>query len=287
MGSILKGLYISTKYKGAHPVQWIRAASISEFTSWLKILPPKKKILLTLDPSVDGALDLMNKIYPDPRVVFGLGHANLNLDPLDHKLGKETDHEIYKKAKAKGLRVVIHFNNAKGPRKTRTWGDFLFPILSDHSTYTMIIPDGYHLDEPIVTSIVPAFYDGIILSTDCLSAAGASPGKKSFGSQEYEIKAGDKVAWLNRDEGTFIGSLCTPDQGLSNILQWCGDKLTLPQIWQMASLNPAKMLGLDNIIGSSRPGLAANFVIFDWHGPGRPIKIGKTIINGEIYYDHQ
>lgn len=57
--------------------------------------------------------------------------------------------------------------------------------------------------------------------------------------------------------------------------------------WKMVTLNPAKLLHLDNRLGSIRPGKDADLVLWNAHPLSIYARPEKTIIEGAVYFDLQ
>ena len=61
--------------------------------------------------------------------------------------------------------------------------------------------------------------------------------------------------------GSLAGSVLTLDQALYNLKQFFD--LSLPELARMASLLPAKLLKIDDKLGSLEKGKIADIVVFD------------------------
>ncbi|PKK86646.1 MAG: hypothetical protein CVV63_04245 [Tenericutes bacterium HGW-Tenericutes-8] len=92
---------------------------------------------------------------------------------------------------------------------------------------------------------------------------------------------GQKVFITSKDarleDQTLAGSILKMNEGYRNIIEDLG--LPLYEASKMASLNPAKSLGLDYLLGSIKVGKSANLVILDDR-----LKVIQTIINGKIVF---
>jgi N-acetylglucosamine-6-phosphate deacetylase len=81
---------------------------------------------------------------------------------------------------------------------------------------------------------------------------------------------------LNYDyEGHLAGSHLTLDNACRNLMQHTGYGLC--HAIRMASLNPAKLLGMDDEIGSLEPGKKANLILID-----DTVRVKTVILEGEI-----
>lgn len=116
--------------------------------------------------------------------------------------------------------------------------------------------DEYTLYDPDMLKMVVRTkgVERIILITDSMPADG-----------DYKKTEADGAAWgpdLNYDyEGHLAGSHLTLDCACRNIMQHTGCGLC--RAIRMASLNPARLLGLEHEIGSIAPGKKANLLLID------------------------
>ncbi len=105
---------------------------------------------------------------------------------------------------------------------------------------------GIHVDPDMLKMVVRTKgVEKIILITDSMPADG-----------DYKNNEADGIAWgpdLNYDyEGHLAGSHLTLDSACRNLMAHTGYGLC--HAIRMASLNPAKLLGLDRELGSIAPG---------------------------------
>jgi len=77
------------------------------------------------------------------------------------------------------------------------------------------------------------------------------------------------------EKGTLGGSALTMIDAVKNAVEYVG--IALDEALRMATLYPAKAIGVDKTLGSVSEGKIANLVIFD-----RNFTITKTVVNGEI-----
>lgn len=53
----------------------------------------------------------------------------------------------------------------------------------------------------------------------------------------------------------------------------------------LITINPAKQLEIDHLVGSIEPGKQADLVLYDKHPLSNYAKVQKVLIDGEIYFD--
>jgi N-acetylglucosamine-6-phosphate deacetylase len=132
--------------------------------------------------------------------------------------------------------------------------------------------------------------DKVCLVTDSMMASGLGPGKFSLGGLDVIVEASIPKVFevptqehnyvaklLSRD--SFASSVSTMDQLVRNMVVLVG--LNVQDAVKMATVNPARMQGLDTEIGILAKGMKADIVVFDSR-----IGIKLTIINGEVVYQN-
>jgi N-acetylglucosamine-6-phosphate deacetylase len=70
-----------------------------------------------------------------------------------------------------------------------------------------------------------------------------------------------KDGQLRNEEGSLAGSVLTMDQGVRNLVEHVG--VSLEEALRMASLYPAKAVGIDNRYGRIQSGHIADLVVLD------------------------
>jgi N-acetylglucosamine-6-phosphate deacetylase len=143
-------------------------------------------------------------------------------------------------------------------------------VLTDDRLTADIIADGVHTDP----SVVKLFLDAkgperAILITDAISATGMSDGKYKLGQFEVEVK-GDRCEY----QGKLAGSVLTLDRAVRNVMNFAQWKLQ--QAIRLASLNPARMLGIADRKGTIAAGSDADLVVLTPTG-----EMVQTFVGGE------
>ena len=117
------------------------------------------------------------------------------------------------------------------------------------------IADGHHLPPYLLKSLVRAKeVERSILTTDCMSAAGAAPGRYRLADLELEVGA-DRVV-RQPGQRNFAGSALTLDRAVANTAQWCG--VSLADAIDMASLHPARLFAPN---ASFSPTASGDFIL--------------------------
>jgi N-acetylglucosamine-6-phosphate deacetylase len=172
-----------------------------------------------------------------------------------------------------GINHATHtFNQMEGihHRKPGTAGAVL--LLDD--IYAEFIADGVHLHPATVKMIVRLKGpDKALLITDAIRGAGMPDGDYELGGQKIVVREGA----VRLADGTLAGSTLTMDQGVRNIRDFTGRPLN--ECIQMATLNPARSIGVADRKGSLEPGKDADVVILT-----PDLKVATTMVGGKVVH---
>lgn len=150
-------------------------------------------------------------------------------------------------------------------------------ILADPNVTVDFILDGEHVDPVAIKMALECKgAGGVCLVTDASPGAGAVPGIHDFVGGKVRIKYPGGPA-RDTEKGCLAGSGLTMDLALANAIKFLG--LDIPLAVRMASANPAKVLGLDNVKGQVKEGFDADLIIFN-----DKFEIKKTFVAGDCVY---
>ena len=112
--------------------------------------------------------------------------------------------------------------------------------------------------------------DGAVLITDGISATGMPDGTYRLGPFEVQVRD-------NRCEshGKLAGSVLTLDRAVRNMMSFA--KRSFQDSIRMATLNPARVLGMEHRKGMLKPGADADIVVFSPTG-----EVLRTIVGGAL-----
>ena len=165
------------------------------------------------------------------------------------------------------------FNQMEGihHRKPGTVGAAL--MLDD--VYAQFIADGIHLHPAIVSMIVRLKGpEHAVLVTDAIRGAGMPNGGYELGGQLIVVKDGA----VRLADGTLAGSTLAMDLGVRNIASFTGRPLR--ECIRMATLTPARSIGVSNRKGSLEPGKDADIVLLT-----SGLKVAATMVMGKLAYE--
>jgi len=167
-----------------------------------------------------------------------------------------------------GISFATHLFNAMPYMSGREPG-LTGAILDANEIYCGIIADGLHVDYINIRNAKRLKGDKLCLVTDATAPAGANI--------EQFIFAGKTIYYRNGlcvdENGTLSGSSLTMIEGVRNLVNHAN--IALDEVLRMATLYPARAIGVDKQLGSIAAGKVANLTAFT-----HDFKIIKTIVNG-------
>ncbi len=262
-GFHLEGPYISPVkgYRGAHFKKYIRLPDWNEFSEFQKAAD-NGITLITVAPEVEGAILFIEKCI-DMGVVVSLGHHNGTPEIIDQAVDA-------------GASLSTHLGNGCANLINRH-NNPLWPQLANDKLSISIITDGSHLTRDEVRTFYKVKGNlQTILVSDVVSLAGLPPG--------IYVDDGDTLL-LTKDvvkfpaEDVLYGAAQPISRGVGNIMRFT--ECSLKDAIQMASTNPAKLMGL-NDLGEIAPGKRADIILFTLEGGDMVIQ--KTLVAGEVVY---
>lgn len=239
LGIHLEGPFISHAKRGVHPPA--------------SLLPPSPQILRQLHEAAGGTISMLT-IAPELNgavqtiaegvrlnIRISLGHSNATF--AEANAGIEA-----------GARHATHTFNAMRPLDHREPG-ILGAVVSDDRVTADLIADGLHVAPSVIKLFLRAKgADRAVLITDAISATGMPDGKYKLGGFEVEVK--DDRCDL---EGKLAGSVLTLDRAVRNAMRFV--PLTLNEAVRLATLNPARVLGIHETRGELAIGRVADVVV--------------------------
>ena len=156
-----------------------------------------------------------------------------------------------------GVRGATHLYNAMSPMEGRAPG-LVGAVLATPGVFSGIIVDGIHVDPGAVRAAWRACGAvGLMLVTDAVHPVGTERTEFELGGQRVRLDGGRCV----NEEGNLAGSALDMASAVRNSVRDCG--IPLEDALRMASETPARFLGLQETIGSLRPGARADLVALD------------------------
>jgi N-acetylglucosamine-6-phosphate deacetylase len=257
LGVHLEGPFISKEYKGAHAEEHIIPPSKDAL---IKIINRYSRMvrLVTLAPELPNADEVIDYVT-DLGAAVALGHSSATYTEA-------------MRAIEKGIKLFTHLPNAMRGLHHREPGAVGAALDSD--VYVSLICDGVHL-HPAFVRLVSKIkgYDRICLITDAISATGLADGVYRLGKLTIFVTNG--VARLFN--GVLAGSTLTMERAVQNFMKFTN--CSLPEAVRCATLNPARILGIDLKTGSIEVGKKADLVVFDENFNIKHVFFSGTLID--------
>ncbi len=262
LGAHLEGPFLSPARRGTHPLEHLKEPDVQALDGLLAGLEGVVK-LITLAPELPHGLRLIEAARGRGLVV-SLGHS-------------DATHAQAIDAFRRGAALVTHLFNAMRPFHHREPGLTGAALLEPVSVG--LIVDGVHV-HPKAVELVWRLKgpERLILITDAMSATGMGDGLYPLGEVEVRVEGG--VA--RNAEGALAGSLLTLDRALSNLMRFAG--ASLPEAVRTVTLNPARLLGLDDR-GAVRAGRRADLVLFEVDGATHDLRVRYTLQGGRVIHE--
>jgi len=242
LGIHFEGPFLSVEKRGVHPAAHILKPTTETLDRLLEAAAGTARVL-TLAPELDDGLAVLEHARRHGMRV-GIGHSNATYD-------------VAERAIAAGATHSIHTYNAMRAFSHRDPG-ILGAVLTDDRVSAELISDGVHVDPVAICLLVRAKgLERVILITDALSCAGMPDGHYPLGEMTVEVHGGA----CRSTAGTLAGSVLTLDRALQNFSRFTG--LDYARCLPCATLNPARLLGLEKQKGVIAAGADADLVVLD------------------------
>ncbi|EOC0433885.1 N-acetylglucosamine-6-phosphate deacetylase [Cronobacter dublinensis] len=251
LGLHLEGPWLNIVKKGTHNPDYVREPDAELVDYLCENADVITKI--TLAPE-RVAPEIIAKLTA-AGIVVSAGHSNATL--------KEA-----KKGCRAGIRFATHLFNAM-PYITGREPGLTGAIFDEPDVFCGIIADGLHVDFANVRLAKKVKGDKLCLVTDATAPAGANIDEFIFAGKTIYYRNGLCVD----ENGTLSGSALTMIEGVRNLVEHVN--IALDEALRMATLYPARAMGVAHRLGSIEAGKVANLTAFT-----RDYKIIKTIVNG-------
>ncbi|NUS01080.1 MAG: N-acetylglucosamine-6-phosphate deacetylase [Nonomuraea sp.] len=255
-GIHFEGPYIARARCGAHDPGLLREPSPQELSGLVKAARGHAR-MVTVAAELPGGLDTIRMAVAEG-LIAALGHS-------------DADYDQTIAAVEAGASVATHLYNAMPPLGHRAPGP-IAALLEDERVTVELINDGVHVHPAMLRLAYEVAGPGrTVLITDAMSATGLGDGDYVLGPMRVRVTGG--VARLV-EGGSIAGSTLTMDVAFRRGVREVG--MSLPDAVQVASLTPARVLGLAGEIGSIAVGKAADLVVLSGE-----LEVDGVMKNGE------
>ncbi|MFD1173685.1 N-acetylglucosamine-6-phosphate deacetylase [Oceanobacillus picturae] len=258
IGVHLEGPFIEKSKAGAQPHAYIMEPSIEQFEEWQKLSGDKIKTI-TMAPEHDPNGDFIRHVSGQG-VIVSAGHTASGFSDM-------------KRAVEHGVKQVTHLCNAMTGLHHRDVGTVGAAFML-HELRAELIADGIHISKEMLQLVYKTMgSERLLLITDSMRAKCLQQGRYELGGQPVVVTEDRAVL----EDGTLAGSILKMRDGAKQMLDL--DGVTLQEVIEMASVNPAKQLGLYDRKGSITVGKDADLLLVD-----RQLHIASAICRGEVAF---
>ncbi|MGF1698520.1 N-acetylglucosamine-6-phosphate deacetylase [Vibrio lamellibrachiae] len=254
LGLHLEGPFISVERKGAHQEKYIReldmktAQYLSDHQQYIKVLTVAPE---NVDQTV---LDLLT----ESSITVSMGHTNASYEQISEKTG---------------IGMATHLYNAMSPLTNREPGAVGYVF--NQKPYAGIIADGIHVDYTSLKIARELLGEKLFLVTDAVAPAGTDLTQFDMAGLQAYVTEGK----CHYKDGTIAGAAITMSQSIRNLVKHAD--VPISEALNMASLYPAKSIGVDDQYGKLEKGYKANLVFLD-----DELNVKTTIQMGKQVYQN-
>ena len=257
IGVHLEGPFINEAYKGAQDPNYI----IAPYYDFIKDYKDLIKVI-TYAPEKDTNLEFTKYISKNTDIVLSMGHTNATYNQARNAIEN-------------GAKHVTHLFNAMTPLNHRDPG-VVGSALINSDVKCELIADTIHVDKDLYEMLIKTKgVENLILVTDSMEAGNMPDGIYNIGGHPVKLENGAPRLVSN---GALAGSVLNLNTAVKNVLN--NTTLNINQAIQLASLTPAKSIGVSDRKGSLEVGKDADIVIFD-----KELNCKATFVEGNSVYN--
>lgn len=256
LGAHVEGPYIDADRVGAQSPDSVRRAMLDEYE---RLAATGVVRLITVAPEHAENRALIPRMVAEG-VAVAVGHSAATYD------------EIATAANL-GLSQATHLFNAMAGLHHRQPGTVGAALALD-SIRCQLIADNIHIHPAVLKLAIRAKgTDGILLITDAMGGTGMPDGNYQLGKQRVTVSNGE----ARLANGALAGSTLTLDRAVRNAM--AAADLCLGEALAMATLTPARAMGIDDRKGSIAPHKDADIILLDEAGV-----VWLTMVRGRVVY---
>lgn len=256
VGINLEGPFLSEAKKGAQNGAWLQKPNLPLLMDLLEASEGLVK-LVSVAPELEGAMEFIRQA--GRHVTVSVAHTT-------------ADYNTALAAFQAGAREVTHLYNAMPPFAHRDPG-VVGAAADSPDVRCELICDGVHIHPAVVRATFRMMgRERMILISDTMRAAGMPDGDYTLGGQAVQVHG--KRATLS--DGTIAGSATDLMDCLRTAVSF---GIPLADAVTAAAVNPAKVLGIYDRVGSLEEGKDANAAVLDQN-----LNLKAVLFRGEVVF---
>ena len=240
VGLHLEGPHLALSRKGAHKEGFIRPMQEFDCLELESLANKVPNLMLTIAPEAVSSEQITR--LSNAGAIISLGHTDCTFNQAAEAIDA-------------GATCATHLFNAMSPFGTREPG-LVGAVLDSGKLFSGIIADGFHVNKISINLALRAKKGpgAVFLVSDAMS---------TVGSDQKNLFLNDRL--ITRSQGKLIledGTLAGADISLSDAVRYMVNEVGISQddAIRMASLIPAKVLGVESEIGCLMPDARADFL---------------------------
>lgn len=252
-GIHLEGNFLNPAKKGAHAPSLIVSPDASVLERFLEEIHIPCHISAAYELDTDGSFTACALQHG---ATLGLAHTAATAEQT-------------RLALARGVTSFTHLYNAMPPLHHREGGPVAVAFLG--GGYGELIADGMHVCPEMITLAYKCLgADKTVLITDSMEGTGCPDGEYHIAGMPVNLKNGRAVT----PDGALAGSTLNLWDGVKNLMKFAS--VPLEDAIACATVNPARMVGIDASIGSIAVGRRADLLLVD-----DSLEIDTVVLCGE------
>lgn len=260
VGVNLEGPFLSMAKKGAQNGAWLQLPNVPLLE---KLMDASRGLvkLVSVAPELEGALEFIRQVKD--RVTVSVAHTAAGYDTA-------------LAAFQAGAKQCTHLYNAMPPFGHREPGVVGAAADCDHVMCELIC-DGVHIHPAMIRATFRLMgKDRMILISDTMRAAGMSDGSYTLGGQDVTVRGNRAVL----ADGTIAGSVTDLMACLKYAAATAG--IPLADAVTAAAVNPARVLGIYDRLGSLDVGKTANVAVLDGQLDLKAVIFQGKVVSGSL-----